>query len=126
MHDITPSLAFRTSADGDEGRYYYTTQGRKRSTAFITLWGAPYGMVNLHQVRKALDEVTIQEGLLLDADPEGKVVKVNLRDRWGNDDGRTLAFSLHRSGKIQVLAPCGEKRLLAVRTLDRVLTSNGF
>jgi hypothetical protein len=84
-------------------------------------------MVNLKKVREALDEVTIQEGLLLDTDPEGKVVKVNLRSAWrGSDLGRTLDFSLAKSGKIKVLAPCGDTRLFAVRTLDRVLTRAGY
>jgi hypothetical protein len=127
MHQITRTIAFRTSADKDDYRFAGRTEGRKSYTAFLTLDGSPYGMVNLKKVREALDEVTLQDGLLLDADPEGKVVKVNLRSAWSSDDlGRTLDFKLGQDGKIHILAPCGETRRFSVRTLDRVLTKAGY
>jgi hypothetical protein len=125
---ISETLTVHTKAD-PPSHYRLTPflRGRKPYTALVTLNGGPYALVNLQQVRKALDEVTIQDGFLLDRDPEGKVAKVPLRGyRNGHFGGQTLDFSLRKDGKIQVLAPCGEKRRFSVRTLDRALTRAGF
>jgi len=81
-----------------------------------------YAMVNLHSVREALDQITLED--------ESAVVDVPLTsfdDGYDYDvNGKKLTFCLGNGGsKVRMKLPCGERRVYRIATLDRALSELG-
>lgn len=119
--------------------YWLTRQARSRGMARLLMngyetldealeWGN-YARVNLKELRRALDEITLEDT------PEA-FVRLTKPSRWGmqplhsweGGHGRSaLRFTLGNGGsRVRITAPCGETRVYSVATLDRALTALGY
>ena len=125
--------------------YHLTRQARSRGMARLIMngyetleealaWG-DYARVSLKAVRRALDEITLE-----DADeafvpvtktscgswPDWRTHQVPLA-AYAKHGRSALRFTLGNGGsRVRITAPCGETRVYSVKTLDRALTALGY
>jgi hypothetical protein len=141
---VTVRIGYDAISTETGGNFRLTRQARARGMASIyrrwdlradaarrghegfSIWFEEYGRVNLHDLRTALDNLTIE-------DSKEETVKIHdLTARWGarhfaEVENQPLAFRLRMAndGRVVVKMPCGESRRYKVRTLDKALTALG-